>query len=114
MVDGRLELLDAAGAAGQVVAALAPAPAGGRLPTGAGDGLVGGPGGPPPGHPGGAPRARGGGGPTAPRRHDAAKTHPGLVPYHALSESEKAYDRDTALGTLQALVALGYRVVPAA
>ena len=48
------------------------------------------------------------------RRDDAARTHPGLVPYGALSDSEKAYDRETALGTVRALLALGYRVVPPA
>jgi hypothetical protein len=48
-----------------------------------------------------------------PRRDDAAKTHPGLVPYAELSEAEKAYDRRTALGTLRAILALGYRITPA-
>ena len=47
------------------------------------------------------------------RRDDAAKTHPGLVPYGALSASEQEYDRQTALGTIRALLALGYRLVPA-
>lgn len=47
-----------------------------------------------------------------PRRDDAAKTHPGLVPYADLSEGEKAYDRRSALGTLRAIVALGYRLEP--
>ncbi|MDA4635727.1 RyR domain-containing protein, partial [Escherichia coli] len=31
-----------------------------------------------------------------PRRHDARKEHPGLVPYGELPESERAYDRATA------------------
>jgi hypothetical protein len=47
-----------------------------------------------------------------PARDDTAKTHPGLVPYDDLSESEKDFDRRTALGTLQAILALGYRIVP--
>lgn len=47
-------------------------------------------------------------------RNDAAKTHPSLVPYADLSEQEKEYDRSTAMGTLKAIVALGYRIVPAA
>jgi hypothetical protein len=47
-----------------------------------------------------------------PRRDDAAKTHPGLVPYADLSDGEKAYDRRSALGTLRAIVALGYRLEP--
>ena len=46
-----------------------------------------------------------------PRRDDAKKEHPGLVPYAALSELEKEYDRLTALETLKAMVALGYQVV---
>jgi hypothetical protein len=45
-----------------------------------------------------------------PRRDDASKEHPGLVPYDELSESEKEYDRATALGVLRTLVALGYRI----
>lgn len=47
-----------------------------------------------------------------PRRDDVAKTHPGLVPYADLTETEKVYDRRTALGTLRAIVALGYRIEP--
>lgn len=45
-----------------------------------------------------------------PRRDDAAKENPTLVPYDELPESEKEYDRDTAMETLKAIVALGYRV----
>jgi hypothetical protein len=44
------------------------------------------------------------------RRDDAAKKHPDLVPYGELSESEKHYDRDTAMETLRAIIALGYRI----
>jgi hypothetical protein len=44
------------------------------------------------------------------RRDDVAKTHPGLVPYAELTEEEKAYDRRTAIGTLKAILALGYEV----
>lgn len=40
------------------------------------------------------------------------KQHPGLVPYSELSEGEKAYDRVTAMETLKAIYALGYRIVP--
>jgi hypothetical protein len=47
-----------------------------------------------------------------PNRDDRAKNHPGLVAYEALSESEKEYDRQTALETLRTMVALGYRIVP--
>jgi ryanodine receptor 2 len=47
-----------------------------------------------------------------PRRDDARKTHPGLVPYDELPESEKEYDRQTARAAILTLLALGYRVVP--
>jgi ryanodine receptor 2 len=47
-----------------------------------------------------------------PRRSDAEKTHPDLVPYGDLAESEKDYDRITARETLCAILALGYRIVP--
>lgn len=47
-----------------------------------------------------------------PERDDAARTHPGLVAYEELSEAEKEYDRQTALESLRAIVALGYRIVP--
>lgn len=45
-----------------------------------------------------------------PARDDARKEHPGLVPYEDLSDSEKEYDRNTALETLRAIIALGYRI----
>jgi hypothetical protein len=45
-------------------------------------------------------------------RNDMAKTHPCLLPYEDLPESEKVYDRSTAIGTLKAIVALGYDIVP--
>jgi ryanodine receptor 2 len=48
-----------------------------------------------------------------PRRDDAAKKHPCLVPYAELPESEKEYDRRAALQTLKAIIALGYRIGPA-
>jgi DNA-binding NtrC family response regulator len=46
-------------------------------------------------------------------RSDRAKTNPDMVPYDALSETEKEYDREMALGTIQALRALGFEVVRA-
>jgi hypothetical protein len=46
------------------------------------------------------------------QRDDAAKTHPGLVPYAQLAESEKEYDRQTAIETIRSILALGYRIVP--
>ena len=44
------------------------------------------------------------------QRDDVKKTHPCLVPYSDLSDSEKSYDRTTALETLKLIVALGYRI----
>jgi hypothetical protein len=43
-------------------------------------------------------------------RDDSRKEHPCLVPYEELPESEKVFDRNTAMGTLKALLALGYRI----
>lgn len=45
-----------------------------------------------------------------PRRDEARKETPCLVPYEALPESEKAYDRVTALEAIKAILALGYRI----
>ena len=44
------------------------------------------------------------------KRDDALKKTPCLVPYDALPESEKAYDRNTAVNTLKLVIALGYRI----
>ena len=41
---------------------------------------------------------------------DALKKHPCLIPYEELPEVEKAYDRDTALGTLRLIAKLGFRI----
>jgi hypothetical protein len=49
-----------------------------------------------------------------PERNDQRKEHPSLVPYEQLPESEKVYDRKTAMGTLKAVQALGYCIVKAA
>lgn len=43
-------------------------------------------------------------------RNDELKTTPCLVPYSELSESEKAYDRNTAIETLKLIVSLGYEI----
>ena len=43
-------------------------------------------------------------------RNDALKQHPCLVPYNELPEVEKAYDRDTALGTLKLISKLGFKI----
>lgn len=45
-----------------------------------------------------------------PERNDAEKKHPCLVPYSELTDSEKAYDRNTAFETLKLIVALGYKI----
>lgn len=45
-----------------------------------------------------------------PERNDALKHHPCLVPYEELPEEEKAYDRDTALGTLKLICKLGFKI----
>lgn len=45
-----------------------------------------------------------------PRRDDGAKQHPNLVPYAALSESDKDLDRSTAMETIKAILALGYSI----
>ena len=47
-----------------------------------------------------------------PVRDDARKEHPCLVGYEALPDSEKDYDRLTAIETLKAIVALGYCLEP--
>jgi class 3 adenylate cyclase/tetratricopeptide (TPR) repeat protein len=49
-----------------------------------------------------------------PHRNDARKEHPGLVAFEELPESEKEYDRQTALETIKALLALGYTIQPPA
>lgn len=44
-------------------------------------------------------------------RDDTKKQTPCLVPYEELPEEEKAYDRNTAIGTLKYIVSLGYDIV---
>jgi len=45
-----------------------------------------------------------------PRTDDQAKTHRDLLPYVKLPEGTKDLDRATAVGTIKALLALGYRI----
>ncbi len=45
------------------------------------------------------------------QRNDARKEHPDLVPYKELSEAEKEYDRNAAVGTIKAILSRGYRIV---
>jgi hypothetical protein len=46
-----------------------------------------------------------------PKKDGDLKQTPLLVPYDKLPDSEKQYDRDLALETLKAILALGYRIV---
>jgi ryanodine receptor 2 len=48
-----------------------------------------------------------------PQRDDHKKLHPCLVPYSQLPDAERKFDRVTAIGTLKAILALGYSIVPA-
>jgi len=45
-----------------------------------------------------------------PKRDDAAKQHPCLVPYNDLPENEKEYDRATAMETLKTITGLGFSI----
>ena len=45
-----------------------------------------------------------------PKRDDDLKTHPSLIPYDELSEEEKQYDRNTAVGTLKLIQKLGFKI----
>jgi RyR domain-containing protein len=45
-----------------------------------------------------------------PQRDDQRKLHPSLVPYEQLPESEKVYDRATAMETVKAILALGFAI----
>lgn len=44
-------------------------------------------------------------------RNDELKQHPCIVPYDELPESEKEYDRHTAIETLKTLTAMGWKLV---
>ena len=43
-------------------------------------------------------------------RSDINRTTPCLVPYDELDETEKEYDRSTALETIKLLISLGYSI----
>lgn len=43
-------------------------------------------------------------------RNDELKTHPCLVPYEELPESEREYDRQTAIQTLKLIIKLGFEI----
>ena len=46
-----------------------------------------------------------------PERDDKTLKHPDMVPYDELPDSEKEFDRKTAMETLRAILALGFRIV---
>ena len=46
-----------------------------------------------------------------PERNDQLKHHPCLVPYNELPESEKQYDRITAISTLKLIKKFGFDIV---
>jgi hypothetical protein len=43
-------------------------------------------------------------------RNDIEKTNPDLIPYDELLPSEQEYDRNTVIGVIKAIIALGYRI----
>ena len=43
-------------------------------------------------------------------RNDNLKQHPCLIPYEDLPEEEREYDRNTAIGTLNLILELGFRI----
>ena len=45
------------------------------------------------------------------QRDDQKLTHPDLVPYAELTNSEKEYDRNSVTETLQVIIALGFTIV---
>ena len=45
-----------------------------------------------------------------PERNDERKEHPCLVEYEQLQDSERAYDRNTAIGTLKLILKLGFKI----
>lgn len=47
-----------------------------------------------------------------PKRNDAEKTHPCLIPYEELPEEEKVYDRNTCIETLKFILKAGFSIMP--
>lgn len=45
-----------------------------------------------------------------PVKDDTKKTTPCLVPYEELPESEKDYDRNTAIETIKLIIRMGYNI----
>lgn len=46
------------------------------------------------------------------KRNDTSRQHPDLIPYNELPDTEKEYDRRSAMETLKAIIALGYQIEP--
>lgn len=44
------------------------------------------------------------------KRDNDRKTHPDLIPYEELPESEKEYDRSSSMETIKLILSLGYRI----
>ena len=44
------------------------------------------------------------------QRNDERLTHPCLIPYEELPDSEKEYDRNTSIGTLKLIMKLGFKI----
>jgi len=45
-------------------------------------------------------------------RNDLKRTHPHLLPYELLPESEKVFNRNIVTQMLKGIIALGYRITP--
>ena len=43
-------------------------------------------------------------------RNDELKQHPCLIPYEELTEEEREYDRNTAIGTLNFILQSGFKI----
>lgn len=46
-------------------------------------------------------------------RNDERMEHPCLIPYEELPDSEREYDRNTAIGTLKLIHKLGFKITKA-
>ena len=46
------------------------------------------------------------------KRDDTLKHHPCLIPYEELPDTEKEYDRNTALEAIKTILSLGYQIQP--
>jgi hypothetical protein len=46
-----------------------------------------------------------------PSRDDKAQTHPCLIPYTELPDSEQEYDRQLAISTIKIVMGMGYTII---